>query len=172
MVLLGGDAGFRLGEIVALEWQDVDLTARRLTVERSEWHGHVTVPKGGRPRRVPMTERLMRALTAYRHLRSRRVLSFPNGTSATRDQVIKAIRSAQRVAGLAQAGVHVLRHTFCSHLAMKGAPVRAIQELAGHADLSTTQRYMHLSPAAIDDAIRLLDGRDRGDILETGRPRS
>ena len=41
---------------------------------------------------------------------------------------------------------------------MRGAPARAIQELAGHQDLSTTQRYMHLSPAALDAAIRLLDG--------------
>ena len=54
-------------------------------------------------------------------------------------------------------GVHILRHTFCSHLAMKGAPARAIQELAGHQDLGTTQRYMHLSPSAIERAIRLLD---------------
>jgi hypothetical protein len=46
---------------------------------------------------------------------------------------------------------------FCSHLAMRGAPARAIQELAGHEDLTTTQRYMHLSPAAIEGAIRLLE---------------
>jgi hypothetical protein len=49
---------------------------------------------------------------------------------------------------------------------------RAIQELAGHRDLTTTQRYMHLSPAALDQAIRLLEPsgmlRSFGDILETG----
>jgi len=56
-----------------------------------------------------------------------------------------------------QAGVHTVRHTFCSHLAMRGAPPRAIQELAGHKDLSMTQRYMHLSPAALDAAIRILE---------------
>ena len=63
-----------------------------------------------------------------------------------------------------------MRRTFCSHLAMKGAPVRAIQELAGHQDLKTTQRYMHLSPATLDAAIRLLYGdrphAARGEIVE------
>ena len=106
-----------------------------------------------------MTQRLTSALKASRHLRSERVFCLPDGAPITRDRVIKAIRSAQRVAAVPEAGVHVLRHTFCSHLAMKGAPARAIQELAGHADLSTTQRYMHLSPAATEDAIRLLEGR-------------
>ena len=69
--------------------------------------------------------------------------------------------------------MHILRHTFCSHLAMRGAPARAIQELAGHKDLSTTQRDMHLSPAAKEAAIRLLDEPRPfptfGDMLETGR---
>jgi len=51
-----------------------------------------------------------------------------------------------------------LRHTFCSHLAMHGAAAKAIQELAGHEDLSTTQRYMHFSPKAVESTIRLLDG--------------
>ena len=53
--------------------------------------------------------------------------------------------------------LHVLRHTFCSHLAVLGAPAKAVQELAGHADLTTTMRYMHLSPAARADAIELLN---------------
>jgi integrase len=120
MALLGGDAGLRLGEIVALEWQDVDLQARRLTVERSDWLGHVTTPKSGQPRRVPTTERLTMALKTHRHLRSPRVLCSPDGAPITRDPVIKAIRGSQFLAGLRQAGVHVLRHTFCSHLAMRG----------------------------------------------------
>ena len=54
---------------------------------------------------------------------------------------------------------------------MRGAPARAIQELAGHQDLSTTQRYMHLSPAALDAAIQLLDGpapRGGGDASTRG----
>jgi hypothetical protein len=64
----------------------------------------------------------------------------------------------------------MLRHTFCSHLAMKGVPARTIQELAGHQNLTTTLRYMHLSPAAIESAIRTLESRTGlgdGDMLET-----
>jgi integrase len=55
VVLLGGDAGLRRGEIIGLEWPDVDLRRGQITVERSEWKGKVTPTKGMRYRVVPMT---------------------------------------------------------------------------------------------------------------------
>jgi integrase len=171
IVLLGGDAGLRCGEIMALEWRDVDLHKRQLCVQRSDWKGHVTVPKGGRLRYVPLTIRLTTALREHRQLRGERVLCQSDASPMSADIVKHHVERAARRAQIAQSGVHRLRHTFCSHLAMRGAPARAIQELAGHQDLTTTQRYMHLSPAALDSAIRLLDDsgipRSFGDMLET-----
>ena len=163
IVLLGGDAGLRCGEILALQWSDVDLAQRQLTVARSDWHGHVAGTKSGRVRHVPLTTRLAAALHAHRHLRGSLVACQTDGQPLTQMILYGAIRRAARRAGVTRYGIHMLRHTFCSHLAMRGAPARAIQELAGHQDLGTTQRYMHLSPAAIASAIRLLDG----DGLET-----
>ncbi len=114
------------------------------------------MPKGGRLRYVPLTRRLAEALRLARHLRGKRVLCDQEGRSITQKALQGAVGRAARRANL-KPGLHILRHTFCSHLAMRGAPTRAIQELAGHQDLSTTQRYMHLSPAALDAAIRLLE---------------
>ena len=171
IVLLGGEAGLRSGEMIALKWADINLAKRQLCVQRSEWDGHVTSPKGGRLRHIPLTTRLARALRDHRHLRSPRVLTNKEGAGLTRKDVRACVRRAARRAQVQNDTVHILRHTFCSHLAMRGAPARAIQELAGHANLSTTQRYMHLSPAAIEGAIRLLDqsspDHGRGDIVET-----
>jgi integrase len=159
IVLLGGEAGLRCGEIMALEWGDVDLGKRQLRVQRSDWKGYVTTTKGGRVRYVPLTIRLAAALRAHRHLRGARVLTRLDGSPLTQKIVQDYVRRSARRAGIDRSGVHRLRHSFCSHLAMRGAPGRAIQELAGHSDLTTTQRYMHLSPAAVEGAIRLLDGQ-------------
>jgi integrase len=171
VVLLGGEAGLRCGEMMALEWSDVDLNKRQLCIQRSDWKGHVTTTKGGRIRHVPLTVRLTSALREHRHLRAARVLCQRDSSPLTQKIVQDHVRRAARRAQLSKSGVHRLRHTFCSHLAMRGAPARAIQELAGHMDLSTTQRYMHLSPAAIEGAIRLLDQTKPvhgfGDMLET-----
>ena len=172
VVLLGGEAGLRCGEMIGLEWSDVDLEKRQLCVARSEWRGHVSVPKGGRIRYVPLTRRLVTALKAGRHLRGQRVLCDDEGKPLTQKMIQVMMRRAARRANV-KPGIHILRHTFCSHLAMRGAPARAIQELAGHQDLGTTQRYMHLSPAALDAAFRLLDGpaETRGGIVEASGTR-
>ncbi len=172
-VLLGGEAGLRCGEMIALEWGDVDLAKRQLCVRRSDWNGQVGTPKGGRQRYVPLTRRLTAALAEHRHLRSKRVFCQDDRTPFTRQIVQNRMILAARRANVRR-GVHILRHTFCSHLSMRGAPPKAIQELAGHADLTMTQRYMHLSPAALDAAIGLLErpsgDQSCGDILATGSP--
>ena len=120
-------------------------------------------PSDGLSRRR-LTRRPAAAVAEHRHLPSARVLCQDDAKPLTRQIVqARAKRAARRaglVAGTARGGgggVHILRHSFCSHLAMRGAPARAIQELAGHKDLSMTQRYMRLSPAALDAAIRLLE---------------
>ena len=173
IVLFGGDAGLRCGEMLALEWADIDLTKRQLCVRQSDWNGQVGTTKSGRIRYVPLTQRLAATLAEHRHLRSKRVLCQDNGDPFTRQIVQNRMRLAAKRANVRK-GIHILRHTFCSHLAMRGAPVRAIQELVGHADLSMTQRYMHLSPATLDAAIKLLDRpsceKFRGDILAIRKP--
>ena len=132
LVLLGGEAGLRLGEMVALEWRDIDLVKRQLCVARSSWKEQVATPKGGRLRYVPLTVRLAMALRDNRHLRGPRVLYQDDGRPLTEKTVQTLVLRAARRAGLANNGPHILRHTFCSHLAMRGARARAIQELAGH----------------------------------------
>ena len=89
---------------------------------------------------VPMTIRLATALREHRHLRAARVVCQSDGSPLSADMVKHLMERVARHANFADDGVHRLRHAFCSHLAMRGAPVRAIQELAGHKDLATTQR--------------------------------
>lgn len=154
-VLQGGEAGLRAGEMRALEWSDLDLVKRQIRVERSEWQGQFTSTKGNRVRYVPMTMRLSKALQHHRHVKGPRVRCEADGSPLKANSLSYLIERVTRAAGLAtgrqpqDAGPHVLRHTFCSHLAMRGAPAPAIQRLAGHRDLMTTQRYVHLTPAAI-----------------------
>jgi integrase len=169
LFLLGAEAGLRQGEIIALEWGDVDFAAGKITVRQSEWRGFVGSPKGGRQRPIPMTTRLAAALRAHRHLRSERIFCHADGSSFTHGIIEAALRYARRRAGLRHIGCHVLRHTFCSHLAMRGAAPKAIQELAGHSTLTMTMRHMHLAATALREAIALLDfGQPVGNAATTG----
>lgn len=86
-ILLAGDAGLRQGEVRALQWGDLDLEAGRVFVQRNDYRGHLGSPKGGRMRRLPMTDRLRRALKDARHLRGPWVLCDVDGAILSRTEV-------------------------------------------------------------------------------------
>jgi integrase len=168
IVLLGGEAGLRCGEMMGLQWTDVDLVGRKLQVARSIWKGEVTSTKGERIRYVDITQRLTDAFRQHRS-RGPHVLAQISGQPLTQKMVQRRVRRVSARAGRPHS-VHILRHTFCSRLALRGAPARLIQELAGHQNLLTTQRDMHVAPATTASAIRLLEpsgGTASGEIVET-----
>ena len=136
-----------MSEVCGLNLTDVDLRAQALVV----WG------KGKKQRRVPMSDPARVALSAW--LDQRKALLGELGVGTNENAVFvnaKGVRiSARDVrrrmdARLARAGQsrshpHALRHTFATHLLDGGADLRVVQELLGHADVSTTQRYTHVS---------------------------
>jgi site-specific recombinase XerD len=80
-----------------------------------------------------------------------------DGTIQRVREVSRTKRGAERRAGLRKIGWHVLRHTFASHLVMKGVPLKTVQELLGHATVEMTMRYAHLSSTVKHDAVAVLD---------------
>src|SRR5262249_29138219 len=72
-------------------------------------------------------------------------------------------------AGLRKIGWHTLRHTFASHLAMRGVPIPAVQQLLGHSNITTTMRYAHLAPSTLRAAIDMLNPKRMTDA-DFGQP--
>jgi integrase len=152
--------------------QNATLTAAKSTPNRSPARADIELAGGYDPYElVPQLWDLLAAgnneprlfLTDAGPVRLEIVDGLPMLTDLTADRLTQEAHRVARFIVTQKNGIrlcscpHLLRHTFCSHLAMRGAPARAIQELAGHRDIGTTQRYMHLSPATLDAAIRLLD---------------
>lgn len=158
MITVGLKTGLRQGELLALRWEDVDLVAGRLVVNQNFAGGEVTTPKNGRTREIPLGDGVLAALKAHRHRRGELVFCGASGAMLTKGQCKHPLWRACKAAGLRRVGWHVLRHTFASHLAMKGVALKAIQELMGHSTIEMTMRYAHLSPHVARDAVRLLDG--------------
>jgi integrase/recombinase XerC len=142
--------GIRVAELAGLDVEDVSL---------GDWReGAVRVlGKGRKERIVPVGRKAVEALQAYLGSRGGGPLFLnERGGRLTVRSVHRIVRGRARMAGLhRRVSPHTLRHTFATHLLDAGADLRLIQELLGHASLSTTQRYTHV------DLRRLMDAYDR-----------
>jgi site-specific recombinase XerD len=107
---------------------------------------------------VPLGREILRTLKEHRHLKGDLVFPGPQGRLLHRNETKHPLWRACKRAGLRPVGWHALRHTFASHLAMRGAPLKAIQELLGHSTIEMTTRYAHLSPNVSREVVGLLDG--------------
>jgi len=143
-------SGLRLSELAALDLDDVNASAKMVRV----------LGKGGKERLVPFNRSTASALQAYLKDRAHIIQQgrsdplFVNyrGTRLTSRSIDRLVRRYVVMSG-ARLGIspHALRHSFATHLLQRGADLRAIQELLGHARISTTQRYTHVNAAQLLD---------------------
>lgn len=157
MVMVAIRCGLRQGELLGLKWESVDLKLNRIVVRASIVRGRAKGTKSRRVRTVDLGAEVAAELAKHRHLRGPYVFCDSDGKPLTVGACKWPLWTACEGANLRRIGWHVLRHTFCSHLAMLGVSPQAIQKLAGHATLSMTERYMHLSPNVTAEAVKLLD---------------
>lgn len=170
MILVALRTGLRVGELRGLQWGDVDLVRNVIHVRRTDpgrKRIDATKPKGNRDRTVPLTKEASVALSAMRPDSPKSgawvwpALLRRRGENRARARSEKgcwtAIARAAKRAGLADVGWHTLRHTYASHLVMRGIPIRVVQKWLGHASIKETEKYAHLYPDHGHEAASLLD---------------
>jgi integrase len=148
LYLTAAFTGLRMGELLALEWRDIDFAGEAIRVRRSyNVHGGVGSPKSGRVRSVPMVgdvARRLASLTGREDFTEPNDLVFPGALGRHQDasSIRVRYRAALQRAELRQLRFHDLRHTFGT-LAVRRAEVPAVQAWMGHSDIQTTMRYVH-----------------------------
>lgn len=147
IVFFALNTGMRQGEILGLRWKDIDYKANVIAIKHS---------KAGRPRYVSMNTELTEMLKSMPSVSE---YVFGSGDSSGQPKwglYHNFFERAVRQAKIADFCFHDLRHTFASDLVMKGADLKTVSELLGHATMRMTERYSHLSPAHKLVAVEML----------------
>ena len=140
-VIIAVNTGLRLGELLGLTWDRVELGRGVIRLE---------VTKGGRRREVPLNADSYGALVGLGPKAEGRVF---------KTRYIKtAYNNAVDAVKLDDVNFHTLRHTFASWAVMRGVSLKELQELLGHASLTMTMRYAHLAPERLRTAVTRLEG--------------
>lgn len=136
------NTGLRRTEALHLDWKDIGREELRVVSRPT------ARTKSGKWRSIPISDGAKQALEELRYAKRRDILPHVRPESLSRSFE----RSARRAD--VDGSIHCLRHTYCSHLVMQGVPLRTVQVLAGHASFATTEKYAHLAPGHLQDAIR------------------
>jgi len=143
--------GARLNDVISLTWDQVDFARGTVVIIQDKTSG-----KRVNARMQPPLRRMLEAIP--RGTPASRVFRRPDGSPFTDREVQRAFAVARKISKLRpELTPHSLRHTFASWLVMRGKPLKAVQELLGHADIRMTLRYAHLSPGHLDDAAAGID---------------
>ena len=158
IVLTALKTGLRVGELRGLDWSDINWNNQTLTVKHSwcDYQNGLVAPKSNKTRQIPLINELCETLS-QRKQKNGFVFLNQNRQIFSGKELNRVIEYACEKAGIRIITCHRLRHTYASHLVMRGAPLKAIQELLGHANIQTTMRYAHLAPSSLREAVSLLD---------------
>jgi integrase/recombinase XerD len=153
--------GLRASEVCDLKRFDVDTDAGLLT----------TTGKGSKTRRVPIGKSAVEWLDRYLSLRNKKenievenlFLTTTSARQLDRQMIYRLVREAAEKCGLEDVSPHTLRHSFATHLVQNRADIRSVQQMLGHADISTTQIYTHMTDAHLKKSYEQFHPRAKGD---------
>lgn len=162
-------AGLRLGELLALQWGDLDWNSKFIRVSKSFKRGRITPTKTGKTRRVDMSNQLCDVLKALQTQRKRDALQRgvavnpflyfeKNGQPLSQNTVRKVFKRILQKAGLREIRIHDIRHSFASLLLSDGQSPVYVKEQLGHSSIQmTVDIYGHLIPSSNREAVNRLD---------------
>lgn len=154
------NTGMRQGEILNLQWQDVDFTRGTLVVMKSKNGTRRTIPLN-----APVYE-LLAAKQAATGAKKGRVFTTPRGNELKVRFLAREFCETRDRAGIPDFRFHDLRHTFATRLVQRGIDLYKVQRLLGHKTTHMTQRYAHHSPESLREGVRILEHSSRfGTIL-------